>query len=100
MGQRVSTAYQEHVVFSLFFNHYIELCFLRCIGQDTQAVCMVCVTHLHTVFWSAGVIFVSPFCQVYSDFLAFDLVSNGNNFFFFVPCHSSTRDKMYCSCKK
>lgn len=81
MGQRVSTASQEHVVFSLFFNHYIELYFLRCIGQDTQAVCMVCVTHLHTVFWSAGVIFVSPFCQVYSDFLAFDLVSNGNNFF-------------------
>lgn len=26
-------------------------------------------------------IFVSPFCQAYSDFLAFDLVSNGNGVF-------------------
>lgn len=45
MGQIVSTACQEHVsVFSVFFYHYIELCFQHYIGQDAQAVFVVSVT--------------------------------------------------------
>lgn len=66
-----------------FFNHYIELCFQHYIGQDTQAVCIVSVNSIR-VSWSVCVIFVSPFCQAHSDFLAFDVVSNGNMFLFLI----------------
>lgn len=69
MGQVVSTAYQEHVVFSVlfFFYHCIKL-YVHSIGQDSQAVCVVCHQY-YAVFWSACVTFVSPFCQAHSDFL-------------------------------
>lgn len=80
-----------------FFNHYTELCFQHYIGQDTQTVCIVSVNSIR-VFWSVGVIFVSPFCQTHSDFLAFGVVSNGN--IFFVPYLSYTKDKIYCFCKE
>lgn len=43
MGQVVSIAYQEHVVFSVlfFFYHCVKL-YVHSIGQDSQAVCVVC----------------------------------------------------------
>lgn len=43
MGQVLNTASQEHVYFLyLKKNHYIKLCVPYYIGQDSQAVCVVC----------------------------------------------------------
>lgn len=70
MGQVLNTTSQEHVVLSVFKkkNHYIKLCVPHYFGQDSQAVCVVC-NSCNTVFWSACMIFFSPFCQAHSGFL-------------------------------
>lgn len=51
--------------------------------QDTQAVCIVCVSSLNSFQVSRCDLCVS-FCQTHSDSLAFDLVSDGNKFLFLI----------------
>lgn len=51
--------------------------------QDTQAVCIVCVSSLNS-FQVSGCDLCVSFCQTHSDSLAFDLVSDGNKFLFLI----------------
>lgn len=99
MGQIVSTAYQERVAFSLcvFFKslHWVVFSALHC--QDTQAVCIVCVSSLNS-FQVSG-------CDLCVSFLRSTFWFSCLWFSFwwkqvFVPHLSFARDKIYRFCKK